>query len=108
MDARTYQKKSIRTLNTDLTQEQLLSNMIMGIAGESGEIADVVKKHLYQGHELDFKHIAEEIGDVMFYIVNLCNVLQLDLETILGQNYNKLLARYPEGFEAEKSINRRV
>ena len=75
-----YQVKSKRTLNQELTKEQTVSNMIMGILGETGEVADVIKKHYYQGHDLDIEHIKEEIGDVMFYIVNLCNVLDLDLE----------------------------
>ena len=42
----------------------------------------------------------------MFYIVNLCNLLNLDLETIIEGNYNKLLKRYPEGFSVERSVNR--
>ena len=59
MEIKEFQKNSIRTLNMDLTKEQLLSNMVMGIAGESGEVADVIKKHLYQGHDLDVAHIKE-------------------------------------------------
>lgn len=106
MEIREFQKNSIRTLNMDLTKEQLLSNMVMGIAGESGEVADVIKKHLYQGHDLDVAHLKEEIGDVMFYIVNLANVLELDMEEVLEDNINKLRKRYPQGFDADRSINR--
>ena len=106
MEIKEFQKNSIRTLNMDLTKEQLLSNMVMGIAGESGEVADVIKKHLYQGHDLDVAHLKEEIGDVMFYIVNLANVLELDMEEVLEDNINKLRKRYPQGFDANRSINR--
>lgn len=42
----------------------------------------------------------------MFYIVNLCNLLGLELEDLIGGNYNKLLKRYPEGFNIERSVNR--
>ena len=106
MNLREYQEKSKRTLNYDLTFEQLLSNMVFGIVGETGEVVDILKKHLYQGHDLDKDHIAEELGDIMFYIVNLCNLLNLDLQTIIEENYNKLLKRYPNGFEVKRSVNR--
>lgn len=109
MNLREYQEKSKRTLNYDLTYNQILTNMIFGIIGETGEVVDILKKYLYQGHHLDeghIAHIAEEIGDIMFYIVNLCNLLELDLEIIIEANYNKLLKRYPNGFSVERSINR--
>ena len=106
MNLKEYQIKSMRTLNNELSHEQLISNMIMGIVGETGEVVDIVKKAFYQGHELDMKHIEEETGDVMFYIVNLCNLLNLNLEEVIEKNYNKLLKRYPEGFSEERSVNR--
>lgn len=106
MNAKQYQDKSKRTLNEYLNTEQTLSNMALGLIGEIGEVADIIKKHLYQGHQLDMDHIKEEIGDVMFYMANLCNTLDLDLETLLEQNYAKLLKRYPEGFNSEQSVNR--
>ena len=101
-----FQRLSKRTLNKELTKEQTLSNMVMGISGEAGEVADIIKKHLYQGHRLNKQHLAEELGDVMFYIVNLANTLNLDMRDILEANIKKLEARYPQGFEAERSINR--
>lgn len=106
MKLKDYQEKSKRTLNYNLTENEMLSNMIFGIVGETGEVVDILKKYLYQGHELNIEHIAEELGDIMFYIVNLCNLLNLDLETIIEGNYNKLLKRYPEGFSVERSVNR--
>ena len=106
MSLNDYQVKSKRTLNQELTKEQTVSNMIMGILGETGEVADIIKKHYYQGHDMDIEHIKEEIGDVMFYIVNLCNVLDLDLEALLYQNHTKLMKRYPNGFNEKDSIER--
>lgn len=106
MNLREYQEKSKRTLNNELTNEQLLSNMVFGITGEMGEVTDILKKYLYQGHYLKKNHVKEEIGDVMFYIVNLCNLLNLDLEEIIESNYYKLMDRYPEGFSVERSVNR--
>lgn len=106
MNITEYQEKSKRTLNTNLTNNELLSNMAMGISGETGEVIDHLKKYLYQGHDLQIDLIGEEIGDVMFYIANLCNLLEIDLKDVIEGNYNKLLKRYPDGFSKEKSINR--
>ncbi|OLS02409.1 nucleoside triphosphate pyrophosphohydrolase family protein [Tissierella creatinophila] len=106
MNLKEYQEKSKRTLNNNLTKYEQVDNMVYGILGESGEVVDILKKSRFQGHVLDKDKLKEEIGDVMFYIANLCNLLDLDLEEIIQQNYNKLLKRYPEGFSTERSVNR--
>ena len=106
MDIKEFQNKSIRTINHDLTTEQLISNMCMGISGESGEVIDIIKKNLYQGHELDKEHLTEELGDVMFYITNLATLLGIDMQDVLQNNVDKLLKRYPDGFDINKSVNR--
>ena len=101
-----YQKLSVRTLNSDLTPKETIINMVMGIAGETGEVVDLFKKHFYQEHKLDKDKIKEELGDIMFYIVNLCTLLDIDAKDMLGSNIKKLQNRYPKGFDAERSINR--
>lgn len=106
MDIKEFQNKATRTINHDLTTEQLISNMCMGISGESGEVIDIIKKHLYQGHELNKEHLTEELGDVMFYITNLATLLGIDMQDVLKNNIDKLLKRYPNGFDINKSINR--
>lgn len=106
MEIREFQRLSTRTLNKELNKEQQVSNMIFGANGELGEVTDILKKHLYQGHRIDKQHLAEEIGDTLFYIVNLCTVYNLDVEDILQKNVDKLRKRFPNGFEADRSINR--
>ena len=106
MDIREFQRVSTRTLNKELSKEQQVSNMIFGANGELGEVTDILKKFLFQGHKLDKQHLAEEIGDTLFYIVNLCTIYNLDVEDILQGNVDKLKKRFPQGFETERSINR--
>ena len=100
-----YQKAALRTASTE-NKKRLIENGALGLAGECGEVADIVKKHLFQGHEIDKKHIAEELGDVCWYIAISAYAIGYDLETIMKMNVEKLQKRYPNGFEAERSINR--
>lgn len=106
MDIKEYQELSIRTINKSLTKEQLISNMVFGINGETGEVTDILKKHLYHGHELDIQHLKEEIGDIMFYMVNLASMYEIDFSEVLQTNIDKLMKRYPDGFDKNRSINR--
>ena len=106
MNIRDYQTLSVRTMNKELTKEQQISNMVFGANGELGEVTDILKKYLYQGPRLNKQHLAEEIGDTLFYIVNLCTLFNLDIEDILQGNVDKLRKRFPNGFEVDRSINR--
>ena len=101
-----YQKLAMATLNSELSQKDVLINSVMGLCGESGEAIDIVKKWLAQGHELDKKHLAEELGDIAWYLAEAATALDLPLEEILQANIDKLKRRYPKGFETEKSQNR--
>ncbi len=84
----------------------LITNAAMGLCGESGEVADHIKKWLFQNHKLNENKIIEEIGDVMWYVALMATALDIDLQTVLNTNIDKLRKRYPRGFEAERSMNR--
>lgn len=101
-----YQKLASRTSNKDLTPTERLLNGVLGLGGESGEAEDIVKKFLFQGHELDTEHIAKELGDICWYIAEAATAIGYDLETIMEQNIEKLRKRYPEGFDSERSMHR--
>lgn len=85
----------------------LLINGLMGLNGEAGECIEILKKHLFQGHELDKEHLAEELGDVMWYVAVSARALDYELSDIVKMNAVKLINRYPDGFESERSINRK-
>ena len=101
-----YQTKALRTAN-DLDITLGIVNGVLGLCGESGECADMVKKHLFQGHTLDKTHLAKELGDVAWYLAVTAHHIGYDLESIFEMNINKLLERYPDGFDAEKSRHRK-
>lgn len=104
-----YQKEALRTASgTNYKNHDMLGNAALGLCGESGEVADLVKKALFQGHKLDKEHLAKELGDVAWYIAVGAHALGYDLETVLRMNVVKLRERYPDGFEAERSLHREV
>ena len=66
---------------------------------------DLLKKYLFQGHELDKEKIINELGDIAWYLAEAATALNVTLEEILIENINKLKERYPEGFDSDRSIN---
>ncbi len=101
-----YQDLAMQTLNKDLDKKDVLINGVMGLCGESGEVIDIVKKHLAQGHELNKEKIIEELGDVAWYIAEVAFALDVRFEDVLINNIEKLKKRYPEGFDVLKSLER--
>lgn len=106
LTANDYQRQAMRTLNPALGERDVLINGVMGLCGEAGEAIDLVKKHLAQGHALDRERLAKELGDVAWYLAETATAIGCDLETILAENLEKLRARYPDGFDAERSVHR--
>lgn len=108
MDADTYQQLAMRTAG-DLAATPFKDALVisaLGLTGEAGEVADLVKKHVGQGHPLDRERLIMEAGDVAWYLARLCTALEVPLGEVLRRNVEKLIARYPDGFSAEASINR--
>lgn len=101
-----YQRLAMTTLNPALDKKDVLINGVMGLCGEAGEAIDIVKKHLAQSHALDREALIKELGDVAWYLAETAYALDVPLEEVCQRNIDKLRTRYPEGFSAEKSINR--
>lgn len=108
MTPNSYQKAALRTKNHKLNFVEQLQNGIMGLNGEAGECIDLLKKHLFQGHELNKEHIAKELGDIAWYLAVSAYAIGYNLETIFQMNIDKLRARYPEGFDADMSVHRKT
>lgn len=81
-------------------------NACHGLAGETGEVNDMIKKWIYHGHLLDEQALKKELGDVCWYLALMCNGFGFELEEIIQMNIEKLKKRYPDGFSEQASINR--
>ncbi len=103
-----YQRKAMRT-NTAQGKDDVMSllNYALGTAGEAGEVADIIKKHAFHGHNLNKGDLVSELGDVLWYVSQLAMMLEVNLSDIAENNITKLEARYPDGFSKTDSINRK-
>ena len=100
-----FQREALRTEDMTRTQRDRIGHGAMGLAGEAGETADLLKKHLYFGHDIDTAKIRAELGDVLWYVAVLADAVGLTLNEVAQANVYKLRQRYPigEGFTAEAS-----
>ena len=83
----------------------------VGLAAESGEFLEIVKKMVFQGKpwtDDNREHLIVELGDVMWYVAQACMALDVSFDDVVERNVEKLKARYPGGeFDVHYSENRR-
>ena len=100
-----YQLLARRTAGNKRKSDKM-EESLFGLAGEVGELCDHYKKYMHQGHDIDYDHMAEEAGDVMWYLAEIADSLGITMEDIARRNIDKLRKRYPDGFDPERSIHR--
>ena len=103
-----YQKLAARTSGAGQKGERRQIIAALGLAGEAGEFANMIKKLTAHGHDIPPKDLAEELGDVLWYLAEAASACGLTLNEIAQQNVDKLRARYPNGFSQERSRNRKI
>lgn len=105
MEIDTYQELAARTIGKDMAVDEQVMHSLHGMVGELGEIHSLYQK-VYQGHKLDLAHLKSECGDLLWFIAEFATAHGWTLSEITEHNIEKLEARYPEGFEVERSLNR--
>ena len=105
MTGNEYQKLAAKTINKDLDIADQERHALHGMVGEIGEIHSIYQK-VYQGHYESADHIKKELGDLMWFIAEYCTAMEWKLDDVMQMNIDKLKARYPEGFEVDKSLHR--
>lgn len=98
MKIKEYEDAAARTRGPS-TQKDMLINGGLGLCGETGEVVDLIKKYIYHGKELPREDLIAELGDVVWYIVEIAAAIDCSLEDILITNVEKLTKRYPNGFK---------
>lgn len=103
MQANEYQRLAGRTLiaapDFDISPDQvMIAWNAIGLSGEAGEVADLIKKGIFHQQGLDQEKLKKELGDVLWYVAALCTELGFSLEEVMSHNIDKLKARFPEGY----------
>ena len=105
MDANEYQRLAARTMNQNLASVQQEHHALHGMVGEVGELHSLYQK-IYQGHPFDVEHAKKELGDLCWFVAEYCTAMGWSLSDIMQMNIDKLKARFPEGFDEERSLHR--
>ncbi len=106
-----YQTVAMRTMNLERPKDETLRHAVFGLTSEAGEVAGILQK-VYQGHSSPLEneevkeHMIKELGDCLWMIAEAAEALEVSLSAVAQKNIQKLQARYPEGFDPEKSLHR--
>lgn len=106
MTGNIYQKLAMRTCNINNNNEEKIKHGVLGLCSEAGEVSGLFQK-VYQGHALDVEHLKKELGDCLWMIAEICDGYGFTMDEVMQMNIDKLKARYPEGFSADKSLHRK-
>jgi NTP pyrophosphatase (non-canonical NTP hydrolase) len=115
VNANEYQRQAMRTLcdqeaahkmmdpqHWGTERVQLLHAMV-GLQGEAGEVASLLQKLIWYRKGVDIGEVAAELGDILWYVAEACDALELSMGTLMEQNLAKLKARYPEKWSQERA-----
>jgi NTP pyrophosphatase (non-canonical NTP hydrolase) len=106
-DVEDYQPILARLVNKSTLR---LMHSLMGLQTEVGELADILKRHLFYGTPIDWQHVKEEYGDCSWYLGLGIDVMNQEhgctMEEVLGDNIRKLEKRYPEKFSEADALKR--
>ena len=92
-----YQAAAMRTCRHTQGSQQCILEGALGLNGEAGEVADIIKKSVFGGHPMDKEKLILELGDILWYVAETAHGIGISLEDIMERNLRKLEARYPTG-----------
>ena len=102
MNMNEYQEEARRTQRTDLPLWALREHALFGLSSEVGEVSGLHQK-VHQGHPMDEAALRLEIGDVLWFVAELCDCYGWSMDDIAAANIQKLRVRYKDKFTPEES-----
>lgn len=106
MDVNDYQRLAMRTCSITDDDKAKMMHGVLGLTSEAGEVAGIFQK-IYQGHDFDRNHLIKECGDCLWMIAEILDAAGATMSQCMAANIEKLKARYPDGFDPDKSLHRR-
>lgn len=105
---RKYQEESYIAVPPHKDAKDEIANWAVGLSEEVGEVNNILKHYLWNGENIDKAKLAEECGDVLWYLNAMCTVLGIDFNAVAELNVAKLRNRYPDGkFDVQRSSIRK-
>lgn len=92
MEFNEYQSLANRTLYGN---EQVLTNLSLGLASETGQVVDLVKKYTFHGDQLNKEQLTKQMGDVLWYLSQVAEWADIPFDEVAQQNITKLNHKYP-------------
>lgn len=99
-----YQQEAIAT--AIYPDEHKIVYPSLGLAGETGEVCEKIKKSIRDGYPVDVDDVTKELGDVLWYIANIADDLGISLNHIANTNISKLKSRKARGVLSGNGDNR--
>jgi len=93
-----YQSLANRTLYGN---EQVLTNLSLGLASETGQVVDLVKKYTFHGASLNKDQLTKQMGDVLWYLSQVAEWADIPFDEVAKQNIAKLNQKYPNDKKAK-------
>jgi NTP pyrophosphatase (non-canonical NTP hydrolase) len=104
-----YQQETKRTFKKHemLYPEQAeLLDWGLGMAGEVGEVVELLKHHIFHGEKLDRMKMTKELGDVFWYLTAIASSLNIQMDNVMLLNVYKLRHRYEQKYTDKDSTMR--
>lgn len=105
MDFEEYQFEARQTQRKDLALWAIREHALYGLASEVGEVLGLHQK-VHQGHPIDEDELILEIGDVLWFVAELCDSYGFCLDEAARANIAKLRVRYKGGFTVDECEHR--
>lgn len=94
MKIKEFQNAAKIAVQSHDNEKDEISHWVIGLTEEAGEVASLIKHKYYNNDEISIADIAEELGDVLWYLAAICNGLHIDMEKVAELNQMKLANRY--------------
>lgn len=102
-----YRKKAYSAIQKHDSLKDAMSHWTIGLTEEAGEVNGVIKHALYNCENIPAVRLAEELGDVLWYVAALCTEAGINMDTLAELNLAKNAHKYPSGcFDAARSAAR--
>lgn len=82
----------------------MLMHGLIGVTGEVGELASAVEKYVWYNQHFDRNNVVKELGDVLWYVAEMCDAVDIDMEQVMETVINKLRTRYPDKYSDERAL----